>query len=419
MGLLSWRIICLFWLSQGLAISVLFSLALRALTEGCPADLPVENHLFALSEQMRAYSTQRYVLYFLFPVYSACALLAVLQGGAARRLRDVAEKCPASGFGQILFYYASLVLFLLVLKFPLVFYGGYFLDHSFGLSHQSLGGWLLDLLKWKLIDIAVIAPVIILLFALVKRYPRAWGRLFFLCAVPIVYGAVLLTPLVVDPLFNRFSPVPDGHLLRQIKHLEEKAGISGASVYIVDSSCRKKTLNAYVTGIGPTAQVVLYDNLVRRLPEDEVLAIVSHEIAHYVLQHVYLGIALSVAGLLILEEILQKLAPAILSRLPRGWGIVSLCDKAIIPAILLGWTLLSFLAAPVINGCSRCIEQEADAYGLKLTGDRLATARSLTHLAQTNLSDPDPPAWIEFWMFSHPSLRKRIEFVLDKSRDYR
>ena len=215
-------------------------------------------------------------------------------------------------------------------------------------------------------------------------------------------------------MFNKFTPLPPGPLKTRIEALAAKAGIPNAPVYVVDKSKQTHSTNAYVTGIGSSARIVLWDTTIQRMPEDQIVAVVAHEMGHYVLKHLYWGFALSVGGLLVGLPLAQKFVEAMLARYGPLWGVTSLSDYAATPALLLTVSLAGFFLAPLTNGVSRVIEHQADAYGLEVNGNGPAMARAFVSLSEQNLSDPDPPAFIKFWLFTHPPLRERIEFALGK-----
>ena len=150
------------------------------------------------------------------------------------------------------------------------------------------------------------------------------------------------------------------------------------------------------------------------MPPDQILAIVGHEMGHYVLKHLYWGFLMTICGLLILLPLAQKFLVWLLRRFGPRWQVNGLADIAATPALLLTVSLFSFFLAPVTNGISREIEHQADAYGLQVTGNGPAMARAFVSLSEQNLSAPDPPAFIQFWLMDHPSLQQRIDFVLGR-----
>src|SRR6185437_14855239 len=154
-----------------------------------------------------------------------------------------------------------------------------------------------------------------------------------------------------------------------------------------------------------------------RLPEDQILAVVAHETGHYVLGHIYWGFLISSGGLFIVLMAISRFQQALIGKLPRRWGVSDVTDLTAIPVVILGVVVGGFLFAPVDNGISRIIEHQADAYGLSITHNGPAMARAFATLSEQNLSDPDPPAFVRFWLFSHPSLRERIDFCLGLQPD--
>ena len=362
---------------------------------------------------MRRYSQTRYALYFVGTAYGLLALWGVLASGLSARLRRMTQPLRFSFF-RLAGYYALLTLVLLAVHAPLTWYSGYYLEHAYGLSSQSFPAWAGDLAKGAAVDLATTVPILWVLFRLIGRSPRRWALWFWGALIPIIAFGIFAAPLVVDPLFNKFTPLPPGPLKTRIEALAAKAGIPNAPIYVEDKSKQTHSTNAYVTGIGSSARIVLWDTTLARMPEDQIVAVVGHEMGHYVLKHLYWGFALSVGGLLLGLPLAQKFAEAMLSRFGPRWGVSGLTDYAAAPALLLTVALFSFLLAPVTNGASREIEHQADAYGLQVTGNRPAMARAFVSLSEQNLSDPDPPAFIKFWLFTHPPLRERIAFALGK-----
>jgi STE24 endopeptidase len=205
----------------------------------------------------------------------------------------------------------------------------------------------------------------------------------------------------------------EGTLKTEISKLADQAGIGGAPIFVVDKSRQSQKLNAYVTGIGNSARIVLWDNTVNKLPQDQVLSIVAHEIGHYVLMHIYIGFAIASAVLLAGLLPAQRYAEKLVAKLPSSWRISGLTDPAVIPAAMMLLTVINFISDPIVNSISRHEEHQADEFGLKLTGNGPAMARTFVSLSEQNLSLPDPPFWIEFWLFSHPTLKNRIDYALN------
>lgn len=376
-----------------------------------PASVQVPVHV---TPATRRYSRTRYVLYFVATAYELLALWGVLASGLSARLRDAAERAFRRSFPALLLYYALLTLTLAVIQAPLTFYSGFWLEHAYGLSHQRLGAWLGDMSKGLLVGIVINGLLLALLFWLIARFPRRWWLWLWAAFIPLIAFGIFLAPLTIDKLNNTFTRMPPSPLRTQIQVLAAKAGIPDAPIFVVDKSKQTETTNAYVTGIGSSARIVIWDTTLRRMPPDQVLAVVGHEMGHYVLKHLYLGFAESVLGLLVALPLAQKLVEWLVRRSGPRWRLRGLTDPAAVPVFLLVLGVLTFLADPLTSYCSRQIEHAADAYGIAVTQNRLAMALTFVSLSEQNLSDPDPPAFIVFWLFSHPPLRERLEFALGR-----
>lgn len=367
-----------------------------------------------VTPQTKRYSRTRYVLYFVATAYELLALWGVLALGLSARLRDVAERVSRVKFLALATYYALLTLVLAAIQAPLTFYGGFRLEHAYGLSHQSLLSWLGDVAKSLGVGIVLNSLLLALLFWLISKSPRRWALWLWGALIPIIAFGIFLAPLVLDPIFNKFTPMPPGPLRTQIQDLAARAGIPDAPIFIVDKSRQTETTNAYVTGIGSSARIVIWDTTLKRMPDAQIIAIVGHEMGHYVLKHLYIGFAESVLGLLIALPLVQMFVQALVRRFGAQWNVSGLTDIGSVPVFLLALALFGFVSAPVTSFLSRQIEHAADAYGIAVTQDRLAAAQAFVSLSEQNLSDPDPPPFITFWLFSHPPLRERIEFALGR-----
>ncbi|MEN8161217.1 MAG: M48 family metalloprotease, partial [Myxococcota bacterium] len=212
-------------------------------------------------------------------------------------------------------------------------------------------------------------------------------------------------------LYNDFGPMEDSALEAKILGLADRSGIEGGRVFEVNKSVDTKRVNAYVTGFLASKRIVLWDTLLARLDEDEVLFVMAHEMGHYVLDHVLIGLAvatvLSGLGLFVL----QRVVPLVLRRWRARLGFERLADVASLPLLVLLIELGSFAILPVGLAVSRHIEHEADRFALELTRDGRAGATAFVELQRTNLSMPRPGPWFVSWRGSHPPLGDRIDFA--------
>jgi STE24 endopeptidase len=370
-----------------------------------------ELHLPAVTATMLQYSRIRYGLYFFAIAYSLAVLLLIMQTGLSALLRDYSIRANRNKAVQIILYAVLLTLSIALLSLPLSFFSGFYLEHMFKLSDQSITSFFLD--KLKMIGVSVVLNCIALLtfFGVVRRFRVHWPLVLWLISIPIFALGIFAEPVVIDPLFNKFTPMEQSSLKTKITDLAAKAGIPNAVILVADKSKQTNKMNAYVTGLGDTSRIVLWDSTISKLPEDQVLAVVGHEIGHYKLNHIYWGFALIVVATLIFVAIAYFCANAFVSALSKHWQVGSINDYAITPVLLALTLTIGFLSMPLVNFFSRYQEHAADKFGLELTGDRLAMANLFIAFAEKNLSEPDPPPVIKFFLFTHPTLKERIEFA--------
>ena len=285
---------------------------------------------------------------------------------------------------------------------------------DYGLTRQGLGGYLRDEVTGLLVGWVATTIGLALLVWLARRTPRWWFAWAGVGAAGLAFVLSFAYPLVVEPLFNRFTPMADSPLRQSILQLAAEERVEVDDVLVADASRRTTTLNAYVSGLGGSRRVVVYDNLVTELPEDQVLDVVAHELAHAknhdVLAGTTLGAVGSVAGLALLALLLDSRA------LRRRAGADGPGDPRIAALVLALAALGTFVANPVQNTASRAVEARADRDSLAATSDLDGFTQLQRNLALTSLADPHPPAWSQFWFGSHPTTLQRIGQARDVLR---
>ncbi len=288
---------------------------------------------------------------------------------------------------------------------------GFALEHHYGFSSQTLAGYFKDLITSVLFDLPEI-PILWIGYWLYSKSPARWWLWLWAAIVPLMLGAIVLDPIVRGPAFNHFSALPQGPLRDKILAFAGGAGISGASVFVEDTSRRTRHVNAYVNGLGPTTQIVIDDTALKTLPEDQLLAMVGHEMGHYVEGHIWYGFASGALGAFLFCWIASRLLPWGTLKYGRAWGFRGLNDPAALPFIWLVLTVFILVQEPIANFESRYMEHRADAFGLRTTHLTEATARLMVGFAERDYTDPDPPVLIQFWFGTHPTLKERIAFAL-------
>jgi Zn-dependent protease with chaperone function len=366
-----------------------------------------------------AYSRAGYTLYFLSYFLGGLFLFLILRLGWATRFRDIAENVSDKKWVQGLIFVPLLFLTIDVLDLPVHLYW-----HSLSLHYeqsiQGWGSWFWDWTKGELLDMAFGIVVVLILFAVMRRSPRRWWLYFWFPAVLILFGLIVITPLVIDPLFNKFEPLGKEHadLVASIEKLTRHAGvpIPPDRMFLMKASQKTNAINAYVTGLGASKRVVIWDTTIQKTSNDETLFIVGHELGHYVLGHVRQGFFVGAAGLLLALYFLFRGLHWALARWAKDWKLNGQEDWASLAVLLLLLQVLLFVSSPVISGFSRMQEHAADVYGLEVIHGLVpnsaeVAAHAFQVLGELDLSDPNPPPFITFWLYSHPPLADRLVFA--------
>jgi Zn-dependent protease with chaperone function len=369
-----------------------------------------------VSEKMRQYSRWQHSFYFATCIYGLGFFLVFLNLGAAGKLRDWAEKRNANLLLQIALFKIAFSLISYAAFFPLSFITDFWFDHHFGMSSQSLADWLIDDSKSLLIGLAIGIPTGYAFYYCVRKFKKGWPYLMFSVSVVLTLFFTFVEPIVFEPIFNKLVPMEASKLKSDIKDLATRAKLADAPVYVVNKHKQTNAINAHVSGIGPSARIVIWDNTLERMPHEQVLCIVAHEIGHYALNHLILGCILGIGASAIALLINIFVSSWFFARTPEKWGIRSLEDIAGIPLILLLAAYGSFFAEPIAGYYSRTIEAQADSFGVRLHKDPLNFAKSFATLSKENLSEPNPPELIKLWLFSHPSLAERINSMMSISQ---
>ena len=331
--------------------------------------------------------------------------------GFSARLRSIGFRAGRRWLPALALYAFLFILTTALLTLPFEYYQGFVREHAYGLSNQSLGKWLSDWLKGVGLSGLGLALVLWIPYLLLRRSPERWWLYAGLATLPIATFVLIITPVWVDPLFNDFGPLKDRVLEHRILGLAERAGMSGSKVFQVNKSVDTKTVNAYVTGVGATKRIVLWDTILAKLEPDQVEFVVAHELGHFVLRHVLAWILVATTLAILSLYIVHRVARRVIARFSRRFGFDRLSDIASLPLLILLGTAVSFVATPLLLGFSRYQEHEADRFAIELTRDNRAAATTFVRLQQENLNDPRPGPLYMLWRGSHPSLGDRIDFA--------
>ncbi len=373
----------------------------------------------AQEAQAIAYARARHELYFFDAAYSLFLLILLLQLRVAVKFREIAERAGNNSFVQTIVFVPLLLLTIDVLSLPTAIW-----SHRLALKYQQSiegwGSWLVDWVKGEAVEVAIGVVLVWILYAVIRKSPRRWWLYFWVAAVPLIILGAVAEPLIVEPLFFKFTPLASSqpHLAERIESVVKRAGleIPQDRMFVMNASSKLKSVNAYASGLGATKRVVVWDTALMRMTEDEILFVFGHEMGHYVLGHVRNGILFSCGVLLIFLYLAYRILQQMLARWGENWGTRSADDLASLPVLILLATVFSFLFTPVSNAYSRYLEHQADQYGLEVIHDLVpnapvVAAHAFQVLGEVDLEEPNPSPAVKFWFYNHPPLDERMRFA--------
>ncbi len=324
--------------------------------------------------------------------------------GLGDTLFELVDSLP--WWGETLLFAALVALVGSVVATPLALWRGYLHERRWGFSTQTLGAWASDRAKGTAIGVVLTALPMLGLIGAVRAFPSWWPVVAALGAALLVFVLSFVAPVVLEPVFNRFSPLRDEALSRELRELAERAGVPVRDVLVADASRRTTKHNAYVSGLGTTRRVVLWDTLLDRGEPGEIRLVVAHELGHRRFRHVAIWTAVTMAGTAAFVLLLWALFQwdALLGSI----GADGPGDPRVIPFVLLAGTLAELAVQPFAAALSRRWERDADRFSLELTRDADAYEATHRNLALSNLGDLDPPRAAYVFFFSHPTAPERL-----------
>ncbi|MCZ3388861.1 MAG: M48 family metallopeptidase [Actinomycetia bacterium] len=308
------------------------------------------------------------------------------------------------------FWQASLggLLLLLIVRLATLPFGAWAesVRRSNGLSTRTWPGWALDVAKGFGVSALLTLVALTALIGLARRWPDWWWVAGGLGAALLVVTVSFAYPLVVEPLFNSFTPMPDGALRTSLLALAEEDGVTVDDVLVADASRRTSTLNAYVSGFGSSRRIVVYDNLLEQAPDAEVEAVVAHELGHAADRDVVTGTVLGALGAMAVVVLLYLVSGWL--PLERWFGISGIGDGRSMAFLLAFVAVISFVSTPVQSEVSRQLEARADQHALDLTKDPQTFAEMQRRLATASKSDVTPNRALTWWFGTHPTAAARL-----------
>ncbi|HEV2561856.1 MAG TPA: M48 family metallopeptidase [Rhizomicrobium sp.] len=353
-----------------------------------------------------AYFEGGYLLLFLDALYALLISALLLWLRISFEMRRYAESITRSRFWQAPIYVAMYVVITTVATFPLTLYESFFREHAYGLSNQNFLQWLGDFGIGFAVNFIETTIALTILYAVVRASRRTWWLWSTLVAVIFLALSFIVSPVLIDPLFNHYYSLKEGPVKNQILSLARANGIPATNVYEFDASRQSKRISANVSGFMGTTRISLNDNLMNRSTPREIQAVLGHEMGHYVLDHSV--ILLTWLGLMyFLGFVFVNWGFGLLANLFGGiWNVRSIDDPAGLPAVIALVTIFMLLSTPVFNTIIRTTEAQADIFGLNAARQPDAFATVTLKLSEYRKLDPSPLE--EFVFYDHPSGRTRI-----------
>jgi STE24 endopeptidase len=362
--------------------------------------------LFTVEEIERASAYHR-PLYLVVPVRLSIGL-GILAAACFSSLGEALFDSVAGlvWWAQAAVLTACLIAITMLVVLPISFWADFLRERAWGFSTQSASGFLADRAKGLLVGLVLGCAALLTLVGLARSLPRWWPLAAGAAAAGLVLLLGFLAPILLEPLFNRFTPLQDEQLARSLRQLSDEAGVPIEQVLVADASRRTTKQNAYVSGLGHTKRLVLYDTLLSNSDQPELRLVLAHELGHRRARHLVKGAALATAGALAFVLLLWALLQWPVLR--EALGVDGPGDPRVVPFVLLLATCLQISSAPLGAAISRRWERTADQFSLQLTADPNSFEQTHRKVAHANLADLDPPRLAYVALFSHPTPAERI-----------
>ena len=327
--------------------------------------------------------------------------------------------CKSFSSGFVVFT-PPLILRIALLESPSAI-SEHVITRTYGLSVEGWSALAWDFAKGIFMLILIGTVLSWILYSVIRNSPGRWWFYFWLVSIPIILVLSFAEPFLLEPMFFKFAPLQDKdpELVVQISRVVAQSGLSipPDRMFWMKASDKTPLMNAYVTGLGASKRIVVWDNTIEKETTPEIVSVVGHEMGHYVLGHVWKGLIFSMAVLFVLLFCGYRSVGWVLMRWGGGWGLRGLDDWASLPALLLLLSIFSFASDPISNAYSRHIEHQADVYGLEVTHGILpdagqAAADSFQVEGASSLDDPDPNAVDVFLFYDHPPISDRVQLCL-------
>jgi len=295
-----------------------------------------------------------------------------------------------------------------VVSAPVDFYTDFYLEHKYNLSNQSFGLYIWENLKGILVGLALGLPLLMLFYYVLNMFNALWWLPFAIILFLLSVVLARVVPVLILPLFYKVTPLENDELAGRIRKLASGAGIKVENVFKFNMSKNTKKANAAFTGLGKSKRILLGDTLIEGFSEDEIETVIAHELGHYkrrhIIKNIFIGTASSFLTLFLIAWLYENTLPV--------FGFSSILEVRALPLIVFWGSVIGVIQTPLTNMLSRRFEYQADEYAIAATGKTDAFTGALEKLTDQNLGDKNPHPFVEWYFYSHPSVKKRIAAIM-------
>lgn len=360
----------------------------------------------------KAYQRKKQILSLLGLVVTPAILLAMLILPISQYFYEIAQTTFTQNYLQLSLYFLLFSLAFLIFDLPLSFYSGFILEHEYGLSNQTIGGWILTLGKKMVLSFLLSWALLCGLYAMIWNTGDFWWIYAWIGFAFVSYVLGKIFPVFIVPLFYKYGSVESESLKERILKLANRFDLEVERIYSINLSKTTKKANAAFMGMGKSKRVVLSDTLIENFEEEEIETVVAHELGHYKHKDIIRGLAFGIVS----SFIAFLIAYYSMSKLTVRYGFDGPGDVAAMPLLFLIFYFFSILTTPLQNAFSRMMERAADRFALAACPNKDVFISCMQKLAAVNLADTNPHPLYEWFFYSHPAISKRIKMAEDLAR---
>jgi STE24 endopeptidase len=355
----------------------------------------------------KKYNNIKLIIGILKAVATFLILILFLKFGYSELLVKYISEYTSNAYFSLIAFVIIIGIFVSIIFFPVNFYSEYLLEHKYKLSNQTFFAWIWENLKGSLVGGAIGLPILILFYYILNSFGNLWWLPFAIILFIVSVVLSKIVPILILPLFYKISPIEDENLRERILRLSKNVNLNVENIFKFNMSKNTKKANAAFTGLGKTKKILLGDTLTEEFTNDEIETVIAHELGHYKHKHIIINIGISTFTSFITLYLISVLYSSSL-----GWfGFNQITEIAALPLLSLWGMLIGLVQTPLTNIISRRHEYQADEYAVKSTNKKEIFINTLTKLTEQNLGDKDPHPFVEWFFFSHPSIKNRIESI--------